>query len=182
MWETWVRSLGWEDPLEKGKATQSSILVENSRECMVPGLTKSRTRPSDVRSLKGSAPGRRRGQPRGHWRLDRTHLAWGRSHTRSHGLRCKYFISVTMVPHRTTVARNVIIQIDSQLLTPHPCPRRDAGPGGLPGLEGGRLPKARGWGQGTRRAGPPGFHPCPASGWTLGPGTPAFAGGSWSPG
>ena len=25
--ETWVRSLGWEDPLEKGKATQSSILV-----------------------------------------------------------------------------------------------------------------------------------------------------------
>ena len=26
MWETWVRSLGWEDPLEKGKATHSSIL------------------------------------------------------------------------------------------------------------------------------------------------------------
>ena len=26
MWETWVRSLGWEDPLEKGKATYSSIL------------------------------------------------------------------------------------------------------------------------------------------------------------
>ena len=25
MWETWVRSLGWEDPLEKGKATHSSI-------------------------------------------------------------------------------------------------------------------------------------------------------------
>ena len=24
--ETWVRSLGWEDPLEKGKATHSSIL------------------------------------------------------------------------------------------------------------------------------------------------------------
>ena len=21
MWETWIRSLGWEDPLEKGKAT-----------------------------------------------------------------------------------------------------------------------------------------------------------------
>ena len=29
MWETWVPSLGWEDPLEKGKATHSSIL-ENS--------------------------------------------------------------------------------------------------------------------------------------------------------
>ena len=27
MWETWVRSLGWEDPLEKGKATYSSILA-----------------------------------------------------------------------------------------------------------------------------------------------------------
>ena len=27
MWETWVRSLGWEDPLEKGKATHSSILT-----------------------------------------------------------------------------------------------------------------------------------------------------------
>ena len=25
MWETWVRSLGWEDPLEKGKATPSSM-------------------------------------------------------------------------------------------------------------------------------------------------------------
>ena len=25
--ETWVGSLGWEDPLEKGKATHSSILV-----------------------------------------------------------------------------------------------------------------------------------------------------------
>ena len=27
MWETWVRSLGWEDLLEKGKATRSSILA-----------------------------------------------------------------------------------------------------------------------------------------------------------
>ena len=27
MWETWVRSLGWEDSLEKGKATRSSILA-----------------------------------------------------------------------------------------------------------------------------------------------------------
>ena len=27
MWETWVRSLGWEDPLEKGKATHSNILA-----------------------------------------------------------------------------------------------------------------------------------------------------------
>ena len=27
MWETWVRSQGWEDLLEKGKATHSSILA-----------------------------------------------------------------------------------------------------------------------------------------------------------
>ena len=27
MWEIWVRSLGWVDHLEKGKATRSSILV-----------------------------------------------------------------------------------------------------------------------------------------------------------
>ena len=28
MWETWVRSLGWEDPLEKEMATHSSILAQ----------------------------------------------------------------------------------------------------------------------------------------------------------
>ena len=27
IWETWVWFLGWEDPLEKGKATHSSILA-----------------------------------------------------------------------------------------------------------------------------------------------------------
>ena len=27
VWETWVRSLGWEDPLEKGTATHSRILA-----------------------------------------------------------------------------------------------------------------------------------------------------------
>ena len=27
MWQTWVRSLGWEDPLEKEKATHTSILA-----------------------------------------------------------------------------------------------------------------------------------------------------------
>ena len=27
MLETWVQSLGWDEPLEKGKATQSSILA-----------------------------------------------------------------------------------------------------------------------------------------------------------
>ena len=28
MWETWVRPLGWEDPLEKGTATHSSVLAQ----------------------------------------------------------------------------------------------------------------------------------------------------------
>ena len=36
MLETWVQSLGLEDPLEKGKATQASIL-ENSIGCISPG-------------------------------------------------------------------------------------------------------------------------------------------------
>ena len=27
MQETWIRFLGWEDPMEKGKATHSSILA-----------------------------------------------------------------------------------------------------------------------------------------------------------
>ena len=31
MWETWFRSLGWEDPLERGKATHFSILA-----CRIP--------------------------------------------------------------------------------------------------------------------------------------------------
>ena len=27
VWETWVQSLGWEDPLEEGMATHSGILA-----------------------------------------------------------------------------------------------------------------------------------------------------------
>ena len=27
MWGTWIQALGWEDPLEKGKATHSRILA-----------------------------------------------------------------------------------------------------------------------------------------------------------
>ena len=37
MQETWVRSLGWDDPLEKGKATHSSILT-----WQIPGLQRIR--------------------------------------------------------------------------------------------------------------------------------------------
>ena len=53
IWETWVQSLGWEDPLEEDMATHSSILA-----CRIPmdrggwwatvhGVTKSQTRLSD---------------------------------------------------------------------------------------------------------------------------------------
>ena len=42
--ETWVRSLGWEDPPEKGKATHSSYSgLENSLDCIVHGVPKSQT-------------------------------------------------------------------------------------------------------------------------------------------
>ena len=37
MWETWVQSLDWEDPLKKGKATYSSILA-----CRIPWTIQSR--------------------------------------------------------------------------------------------------------------------------------------------
>ena len=33
MWETWVPSLGWEDPLEKRMTTHSSILA-----CRIPSI------------------------------------------------------------------------------------------------------------------------------------------------
>ena len=46
MRETWVRSLGWEDPLEKGMATHSSILAWRIL-CIVLGVAKSRTRLSN---------------------------------------------------------------------------------------------------------------------------------------
>ena len=44
MWETWVRSLGWEDPPGEGKGypVQYSGL-ENSRDCIVHGVAKSQT-------------------------------------------------------------------------------------------------------------------------------------------
>ena len=49
MQETWVRSLGWEDPLEKGKATHS---VFWPREFHGPyGIAKSQTGLSDFHSL-----------------------------------------------------------------------------------------------------------------------------------
>ena len=50
MWDTWVLSLGWEDPLEEGMATHSSILPGESPWTEEPGahgVTKSQTQLSD---------------------------------------------------------------------------------------------------------------------------------------
>ena len=40
-WETWVRSLGWEDPLEKEMATHSSILARRIPWTEEPGRLQS---------------------------------------------------------------------------------------------------------------------------------------------
>ena len=51
--ETWVRYLGWEDPLEEGMATDSSVLAwrilmdRGAWRATVHGVSKSRTRLSD---------------------------------------------------------------------------------------------------------------------------------------
>ena len=53
MRETWVPSLGWEDPLEEGMATHSSILAwripkdKGAWQATVHGIAKSRTRLSE---------------------------------------------------------------------------------------------------------------------------------------
>ena len=53
MQETWVRSLGWEDPLEEGIATHSSILAwripmeRGAWQATVHGVTKSQMQLSD---------------------------------------------------------------------------------------------------------------------------------------
>ena len=46
VWETWVWSLGWEDPLEKGMATHSSILAWRIS-WTVHGVTKRQTQLRD---------------------------------------------------------------------------------------------------------------------------------------
>ena len=53
MWETWVQSLSWEDPLEEGMATHSSNLAwriptdRGAWWATVQGVTKSRTQLSN---------------------------------------------------------------------------------------------------------------------------------------
>ena len=53
MWGTWVQSLGWEDPLEQGTATHSSVLAwripmdRGTWQATAHEVTKSQTRLSD---------------------------------------------------------------------------------------------------------------------------------------
>ena len=60
---TWVQSLGWEDPLEEGMATHSSILVweipmdRGAWWAAVHGVAKSRTQISLARSSSGDGQG-----------------------------------------------------------------------------------------------------------------------------
>ena len=52
MREIWVRILGWEDPLEKGKATYFQYSgLENSMDCIAHGVSKSQTQLSDFHFL-----------------------------------------------------------------------------------------------------------------------------------
>ena len=53
MQETWVQSLGWEDPLEENMATHSSVLAwripidRGAWQAIVQGVTKSQIQQSD---------------------------------------------------------------------------------------------------------------------------------------
>ena len=47
MWETWVQSLDWEDPLEEGMATHSSILAWRIPMDRVHRVAKSQTQLSN---------------------------------------------------------------------------------------------------------------------------------------
>ena len=47
MQEAWVQFLGWEHPLEKGKATHSSILAWRIPWTVFHGVTKNRTQLSN---------------------------------------------------------------------------------------------------------------------------------------
>ena len=64
MQETWVRSLGWEDPLEEGMATHSSILAwripmsKGALWAIVYGTSKSWARLSDFWGFPGSSAGK----------------------------------------------------------------------------------------------------------------------------
>ena len=51
MWETWVQSLGWDDPLEKAMATHSSIPTWKIPWTEEPGKLQSMGSQSDTTAL-----------------------------------------------------------------------------------------------------------------------------------
>ena len=51
MWETQVRFLGWEDPLEKGTATHSSILAWRIPWTEEPGTLQSKSESNFIRNV-----------------------------------------------------------------------------------------------------------------------------------
>ena len=56
-WETWVRSLGWEDPLEEGNGYPLQYSgLENSVDCIAHGVAKSQTRLSGFLFDQVSSP------------------------------------------------------------------------------------------------------------------------------
>ena len=61
MQETCVRTLGWEDPLEKDKATHSSILGWRIPRTTVHGVAKSRTRQGLTQTVIKQRGGQRAG-------------------------------------------------------------------------------------------------------------------------
>ena len=58
MQETLVRFLGWEDPLEKERLPLQYSGLENSTDCVVHGIAKSRTQLSDFHSLHSLLQGK----------------------------------------------------------------------------------------------------------------------------
>ena len=55
MWETWVQSLGWKDSPREGKGYQLQYSgLENSMDCIVNGVAKSRVQLSNFHFQKRS--------------------------------------------------------------------------------------------------------------------------------
>ena len=57
MWETWVQSLGWEDPLEKEMATHSSIILYAAAAAAAAAAASLQSCPTLCDPIDGSPPG-----------------------------------------------------------------------------------------------------------------------------
>ena len=76
MWGTWVRSLGWEDPLEKGKVTHSSILAMETVRDFILESSKITADGDCSHEIKTLAPSNKSyDQPRQHIKKQRHYFA-----------------------------------------------------------------------------------------------------------